>query len=257
MVSGLAGFQCLLRTNMAMRKIWINFTLILMISSTVLVRSGAGDDFQTWEDITTIYNFSDRWRYDADQGMRGVLSDDDFTLLYFRPSVRYRAKSWFMIHGGIRFFKTFFDDEKDTFEIGPWQGLWFGWPKIGGYGISHYLRLEQRMTWQTQGESNSDFTLRARYQLGVRSPNYEILLPKGIFWLASIEFFSNLDENFSDNPVNRVRYVVGVGTKVSDAWRVELHHIRQDAIATDDEVFNDPFDSEESILRLRLFYSFN
>ena len=240
-----------------MHKFWINFSLIIIISVAVLVRSGGCSEFQTWNDITTIYNFSKSWRYDADQGVRGMLSDSDFTLLYFRPSVRYRAKSWFTLHGGIRFFKTFFEDEKDTFEIGPWQGLRFDWPQIGSYAFSHYLRLEERMTWQTEGESKSDFTLRGRYQLGARSPDYDILLPNGIYWQGSIELFSNLDENFSDNPVNRIRYVVGVGTKASDAWRVELHFILQDAIATDDEVFTDPFDSEEAILRLRLFYSFD
>jgi len=86
-----------------------------------MLKVGHGADFQTWSDIATIYNMSDNWRYDGDQGVRGVLSQNDFTQLYFRPSVRYRSKSWFTVHGGIRFFKTFIEDDDDTFEIGPWQ----------------------------------------------------------------------------------------------------------------------------------------
>jgi hypothetical protein len=92
-----------------MRKFCLNITILIIISIAppVLVRSGHGADFQTWSDIATIYKFADHWRYDGDQGLRGLLSNSDFTLLYFRPSVRYRAKSWFTIHGGIRFFQTF------------------------------------------------------------------------------------------------------------------------------------------------------
>jgi hypothetical protein len=238
-----------------MRKFWINVTLILVISIPVLVKSVISADFQTWSDIATIYQFSDRWRYDGDQGIRGVLSDSDFTLLYFRPSVRYRVKPWFTVHGGIRFFQTFFDDEDNTFEIGPWQGLRFIWPKIGSYAISHYLRLEERMIWQTEGEKDFDFTARSRYQLGVISPNYDMLFKNGIYLTASIEFFWNLENSFRDDFVNRIRYDAGVGTKVSDAWRVQLHYVLQDGRAVED-LFNDPFSSEEHILRLRLFYTF-
>jgi hypothetical protein len=239
-----------------MRKFWINITLMIIISIPALVRSGESADFQTWSDIATIYKFADRWRYDGDQGVRGVLSDSDFTLLYFRPSVRYRAKPWFTVHGGIRFFKTFIDDNDDTFEIGPWQGLRFVWPMIGRYAVSHYLRLEERMVWQTEGERDFDFTVRSRYQLGVRSPNYDILFKNGFYLSGSIELFWNLDENFSDNFVNRIRYDIGAGTKVSDTWRVELHYVLQDGKAIE-YLFNDPFSSEEHILRLRLFYTFN
>jgi len=240
-----------------MHKFWINITFIIVVSIPVLVRSGHSADFQTWSDIATIYKFSENWRYDGDQGIRGMLSDSDFTLLYFRPSVRYRAKPWFTVHGGIRFFKTFVDDGDDTFEIGPWQGLRFTWPTIGSYAISHYFRLEERMIWQTEGESDFDFNLRGRYQIGVRSPNYDILFKNGIYLLGSVELFWNLEDDFLDNFANRIRYDAGVGTKVSDAWRVQLHYTLQDGRAIEDDFFRDPFDSDEHILRLRLFYTFN
>ena len=239
-----------------MRKFWITFILIILISIPFLVKNGESADFQTWSDIATIYKFADRWRYDGDQGVRGVLSDSDFTLLYFRPSVRYRVKPWFTVHGGIRFFKTFIDDGDDTFEIGPWQGLRFVWPMIGSYAISHYLRLEERMVWQTEGERDFDFNLRGRYQLGVRSPNYDILFKNGMYLTGSMELFLNLENQIFDNFVNRIRYDVGAGTKVSDAWRVELHYVLQDGRAVED-LFQDIFSSEEHILRLRLFYTFN
>ena len=106
-----------------------------------------------------------------------MLGNSDSTTLYFRPSVEYRVMHWFTVHGGIRFFQTFNEDEDNTFELGPWQGLRFAWPKIGDYLFTHYLRLEERMIW-TEGDGDIDFTLRSRYQLGVRSPDYGILFEK-------------------------------------------------------------------------------
>ena len=240
-----------------MRKIWIYISGLIIISIPILVQFGHSADFQTWFDIATIYKLSDNWRYDGDQGIRGVVSDSDFTLLYFRPSVRYRVRSWFTAHGGIRFFKTFIDDYDDTFEIGPWQGLRFVWPKVGTYSISHYFRLEERMIWETEGENDFDFTLRGRYQLGARSPDYDILFKNGIYLTGTVELFWNLKYNFFDNFANRIRWDFGVGTEVSEALRVQLHYILQDGRAIEDDSFRDPFDSEEHILRLRLFYNFN
>jgi hypothetical protein len=66
----------------------------------------------------------------------------------------------------------------------------------------------------------------------------------------------NLNYSGSDNFVNRIRYDIGAGTKVFEAWRVELRYVLQDGRAIED-LFNDPFSSDEHILRLRLFYTFN
>ena len=66
----------------------------------------------------------------------------------------------------------------------------------------------------------------------------------------------NLSYSGRDIFVDRIRYDLGAGTKVSDDWRVELHYIFQDGREIED-LFRDVFGSEEHILRLRLFYTFN
>jgi hypothetical protein len=238
------------------QKFWVKITLIIIISLLALEKSGESAEFQTWSDIATIYKISDNWRYDGDQGVRGLLSQNDFTLLYFRPSVRYRARPWFTVHGGVRFFKTFFDDYDDTFEIGPWQGLRFVWPEIGSYAVSHYFRLEERMIW-TEGDNDFNFNLRGRYQFGLRSPTYDLLFENGLYLMGTVELFWNLEDNFFDKFANRIRWDFGAGTKISDAWRIQLHYVLQDGRAIEDDIFRDPFSSEEHILRVRLFYTFN
>ena len=113
------------------------------------------------------------------------------------------------------------------------------------------------MFWLTSGESNFDFfTLRSRYQLGVTTPTYNVLFENGIYLNGTIELFWTLETSFLDNLVNRIRYDLGVGTKISDAWWVELHYVLQDGRMLD-QIFQNPFGSEEHILRLRLFYHFN
>ena len=187
------------------------------------------------------------------QGIRTVISGGNFNLLYLRPSVRYRVNPWFTVHGGVRFFRTAFKDDLDTFEVGPWQGLRFIWPRFKGYAVSHYLRLEERMIWKIDGESGVDLILRSRYKLGIRTPNYDLLFPNGIYLTGSLEFFWNLEDGFAQNLVNRVRYDLGVGTNISEKWRVELHGISQDG----GEIDLDPFSADQKIVRLRLFYLFN
>jgi len=235
-------------------KFRIGIILLIFFMNPTVVQSGVNTDFQTWLDITTIYDWG-RWKYNGDQGIRGVLSGNDFNILYVRPSVLYRVKPWFTVHGGIGFFQSFIEDLANISELRPWQGLRFVWPRIGGYVFHHFLRLEERMFWHSGQGNSSDFILRSRYQLGFRSPTWDILLKNGIFLKGSIELFWDLEDSFFDKIVNRIRYDLGVGTYFSRAWRVELHYVLQDGRAIE-QAFQNPFRSEEHILRLRLFYEF-
>jgi len=71
--------------------------------------------------------------------------------------------------------------------------------------------LEERIFW-TQGDGDFDFTVRTRFELGVRSPDYDILFRNGILLLGSIELFCNIETPLF---VNRLRFDIGVGTKIS------------------------------------------
>ena len=75
------------------------------------------DELDEWFDIATIYNFSDRFRYDGDYGIRSLFSTRGFKQLYFRPSVRYRVKPWFLVHGGIAWFHSNYDDQDNVNEL--------------------------------------------------------------------------------------------------------------------------------------------
>ena len=102
--------------------------LYLGIMATMIPTPAASQEpmfseFHTWSDIATIYNFSDRFRYDGDYGLRGLLTDDYWTLLYLRPSVRYRDRSWLSLHGGAALFYNFFEGEANLPEHAQAQGV--------------------------------------------------------------------------------------------------------------------------------------
>jgi len=209
-----------------MRKFCTSILLLIIFSIPTMVAS-AGDDTsdEFWGDITTIYNFENRWQYNGDQGYRTAFSDNKFHLFYFRPPFSYLVSPGVTLHGGVGLFKSVIANDADIFELRSWQGLRFLWPDIGGFTFSHFLHLEQRLLWVKKPVDDFNSTVRARYQLGVVSPTYNILYDNGIFFMGGIELFWNMKTSFTDNFSDRIRSHVGVGSQVSDDWRVEFQYV--------------------------------
>jgi hypothetical protein len=149
------------------------------------------DNFETWFDATTIYRFGDRWVYSGDQGFRALVTDSFWRLLYIRPSFQYDATSWFRVHGGIGFFYAFLDAKPDLLELRPWLGLKFLWPRPAGFGFGHYFRLEERFLSST-ASGEWDSSLRARYQLQVKTSAFDVGGAEDFYALAYGEIFEDL-----------------------------------------------------------------
>jgi len=210
-------------------------------------------DFHTWSDIATIYNFNDRFRYDGDYGLRGLLTDDYWTLLYLRPSVRYRNPSWLSLHGGAALFYNFFNGEADLPELRPWVGARFVWPRLGGFDFSHYFRLELRAFYiDEEAQWNSYF--RGRYQLAMTSPDFAIGTADAFYILLSAEAFEDMATSDSTTFGDRFRFNLGIGKKVTSALRMELNYVFHTLRLSD---ARGDFDFDDHVVRLRLFYSFN
>ncbi len=207
--------------------------------------------FETWTDIATIYNFSDRFRYDGDYGVRAALSTADFTHLYLRPSVRYEVVPWLRLHGGLGWSHTFFSDQEDADELRPWLGIRFVGPRPGGFLIQNYFRLELR-AFEFGGGPETAW--RGRWQLQVRSPDFRIGSADRFYALAFTEAFHTFDGEIQGFAAERLRLNLGFGKTLSRAWRVELNGMYQKGRVEEGVT---GFDLDEGILRLRLFYSFN
>jgi hypothetical protein len=211
------------------------------------------NEFHTWTDVATIYKFSDTFRYDGDYGIRGLLTDNDWTLIYLRPSVRYGARSWMKLHGGMALFYNFFKSLDDLPELRPWVGVRFVGPSLDGWVISNYLRLEYR-AFYLKGEDQWDALLRGRWQIQVTTPRFSIGAAEQFFALASIEPFTGFGESINGILGERIRTNIGMGKKVTPALRVDLNYVFHKVRVSES---GRDFDLDDHVLRLRFFYTVN
>lgn len=209
-----------------------------------------GAEFDSWTDFATVYKFGGKWRYDGDYGIRSLLTSRGFWQYYLRPSARYRAKRWLMLHGGIAYFRTNFDDGDPTNEIRPWVGLRLVGPRPGRYVFSHYFRVEWRSFYRGDDERESNG--RARYQLQFTSPRFKIGGAEGFYWLTFVELFHNFGSSLEGFEVAQFRFDIGAGKQLNRGLRLELNYLLQ-KVAVEDL----GLEPNDHILRVRLNYSFN
>ncbi len=212
------------------------------------------EEFHTWTDIATIYNFSDRFRYDGDYGVRGFITDRNWTLIYLRPSVRYRFRPWLRLHGGAALFYNFFDDIEDLPELRPWVGVRFVGPRPGGFVISNYFRLELR-AFYLKDQAQWDATLRGRWQVQVTSPRFSIGSAEQFYALISVEPFFDLESTTIDGTFgSRFRYNMGIGKEVARGLRIDLNYLFHKIRVLEE---GGDLDADDHVVRLRFFYSLN
>jgi hypothetical protein len=210
-------------------------------------------DTQTWLDFRAYYIINDDWTYDGDYGVRGIISGEDWQRVYINPSAVYDLNISTVLRGGMRFIYTHEINTSNTFEIRPWQGIRFIWPRTKYFIISQYVRLEQRITFHTQ-EGNSDFALRARYRIMAKTPNLRWEAINQVFYLfTSFEFFSNVGKAIEETFVDRTRLTFGLGYIISQAFRMELNYTFQGSRGGNEEGIK----IGVHIIRLRLKYYVN
>lgn len=209
--------------------------------------------FETWTDITTVYNFGERARYDGDYGIRALLSTPDFTQIYLRPSVRYEAQSWLRLHGGLGWFHTFFPDTDDADELRPWIGVRFVGPRPGGWLIQNFFRIELRV-FEFGGDREGDSAWRGRWQIQARSPDFRIASAEQFYVVTFAEFFHTFGSEVQGLAAESLRLNLGLGKTLSRGWRVELNGLFQHSRVAEGVT---GFGLDEGVLRLRFVYNFN
>ena len=80
------------------------------------------------------------------------------------PQVRYNLGKKVFVIGGLGGYYTFNQVIDDRLEIRPFQGIMAKWPAIGNAALENYLRLEERVEFDTDNW-NSKISLRLRLRL--------------------------------------------------------------------------------------------
>lgn len=222
--------------------------LILGFLPFSFINAQSKDDFQTWIDYTTNNWIDSEWLYKGDYGIRGLLSVDEWTQYYINPAFVFRNNEKLTYHGGMKLVYSSNLLANNTFEIRPWQGVQYIWPRLETIYFDHYLRFEERFVWQTD-VNDSDFSLRGRYRLRLRTLDFRLpLIPTKFSSFASVEIFMDLTDKIVENYVGRHRLTFGIGNHVAEKIFIELHYILQNSNKGIDSLD----ESDDHIFRIRI-----
>jgi hypothetical protein len=204
--------------------------LVVLLGLVLLPIGAVADDDvskQVWLDYHNYFYINPAWEYYGDLGYRVLATDASWMRFYVRPSMRWHHhKSPLELRFGLGAFYTYNDSTSNQFELRPFGGVLYKWPKIGPLTFASYLRLEDRYVWDTDDKSLSH-SGRLRYKLSTKVPltktrdkeYFFVPLSAEIFWDAG----DGPEEKFSDD----LRLDAGIGYIFSWVWVAEFHFIVQ------------------------------
>ena len=152
----------------------------------------------------------------------------------------------FQLGAGLIYTQNYEAD--DNLEFRLVQGTKFKIPLISGIVLLNYLRIEERFQTKFNG-SGWHAGFRFRYKASTVLDWKKQFLPfiEGFYIPLSVELFFNLKKSDQFNDV--VRIEPGIGYKLKNDWRFELHGIfNQTKNSTENDTNTSDF-----IIRLRVF----
>ncbi|VAX18297.1 hypothetical protein MNBD_IGNAVI01-379 [hydrothermal vent metagenome] len=148
-----------------LKTILLILPLQLFFFGSLKSQSNSDVSSQIWIDVNPSYVGIPGLELFGDAGTRWEINDKSWIRLVLRPSMRVPIGKGFYFAAGLGNFYTINDAVSNRWEIRPFQGVSFTWPK-GRIFIRHYIRLEERFDFNTT-TWNSKNSLRGRYKLAV------------------------------------------------------------------------------------------
>ena len=221
-------------------------TLLLLLIVILNLRNYA--QVQTWIDYTTNNWINSEWLYYGDYGIRGLISNEDWSQYTVNPAFLYRSDEKLTFHAGSRLLYTNNDSISNTFEARPWQGARYIWPRFKRFYLDHYLRIEERFVWYTNTDE-FEFSLRSRYRIRLRTMDFLLpLIPTKFTSSVSFELFMDITSEIYETYVGRNRLTFGLGNHITKDLLIELDYILQKSRKED---ISD-FETIDHIFRFRI-----
>ena len=143
------------------------FIVLVSVPGAISGQVEEGDvSEQIWLDYNPVWALSSSLELYGDIGVRTELRERGWGRVVVRPSIRGPVGS-FRWSGGIGGFFTGNETAADRIEIRPFQGIAATWPRRRIFHLEHYVRVEERFEWETDGWS-LDASLRFRYRVQTR-----------------------------------------------------------------------------------------
>ncbi|MFT6997982.1 MAG: hypothetical protein ACJAQ4_001739 [Cryomorphaceae bacterium] len=211
-------------------------------------------DVQTWLDFNYSYINSPKWTFGGDGGTRGIISSDEVTTIYLRPTANYKVNKNVRVGAAVAGFQTFRKDDHDLFELRLAQEVQATWPRLNRVNFTHRLRNEERFYFEDKTEEmpsdDSSFENRIRYRLGLETNYFNISSKIGnVRLLTRIEYFETLRTSDDSGRFNDSRVSGGYSQLLKNGWSYEVIFIWQ----RQGDVFGGEFTTDQYVLRLRVY----
>lgn len=162
--------------------LYILVVWFVLLSYPAHGQSGNDVSRQIWVDVNPAWYFSPESKLFGDIGFRKEFENNGWLRFVIRPSIQTWLGGRFYFTAGIGNFFTRNEAIENRWEVRPFQGLSFNWPRWKA-PLNHYFRLEERFDFNTSTwESKNSIRLRYRLQISYR---WSALQP-GKFWQASL-----------------------------------------------------------------------
>lgn len=222
-------------------------TILLLVCG---VQDSAAEDTsqQIWVDYNPSWMISKKVTFGGDVGYRTQLESDGWDRLALRPGVDIPFRH-VTLKGGIGNFWTFSENIQNRWEIRPYQGVGWVWPR-SKVNFDHLVRLEERfdintVTWTSLNSLRGRYRLRARYKFAEVRPDR--------FWRAfgSGEFYVKL-AGTEGLQQEQFRITFGLERSFShlQRFRLQLTWQQQDVTLLPSE------SADEIYIRLRFYQNF-
>ncbi len=163
------------------------------------------------------FEINDRLEFYGDGNYRTSITGDKFRRFVLRPSVRYQWTHKLDLLGGLGGFLTFEENDYNTIELRPYQGVRLNWPKVWRMNFKHRGIVEERLIWNNQGDF--DPSLRFRYRIKTKFPlNKPSVDYKTLYIPISYELFGNVGHGEVETFSNLARAILGLGYVFSEKW---------------------------------------
>ena len=206
-------------------------------------------DHQLWFDVIPHFDISKRIEYFGDISYRTAISGSEFKRFVLKPSIIYSWTYELDLIGGIGLFITSEEEDYKTVELRPYQGAQLNWPKIWRMNFKHRGLIEERLSWNNEGDF--DPNLRLRYRLKTKFPiNKESVGYKTLYLPVSYELFGNVGDEEVERFQNRTRAMVGLGYVFNEKWIAEFEVTFQNSSSTE----TDDLTLSDRIFRFKLTY---
>lgn len=234
---------CLKKYSSLLILVWF-FLPINVQSQTQII------DNQVWFDVIPHFEIKPKLKYFGDLSYRTSVNNYKFRRFVMRPSIRYSLFNGFEVLGGIGLFVTWDEIENNTFELRPFQGVRFSWPKIWRMNFDHRFWIEERLIWNDEGLF--DANLRFRYRMKSKLPiNNPLVIAKTFYIPFSYEVFVNVGPQEVEKFRNQGRAMFGFGYLGDAKWAWELEAIFQRSKSAS----YDQLELSDHIFRIKAVYN--